>query len=259
MHRHKFGAPASGWCSRYPKSGDLEYLGLAFGPKYVHDMHHPYNLITGAQVPLDFFEFGMEQELTMPARHRYFSATCARIMRILLMALFALSGLVACQVSRVDDEHSHYFTIPSGTRLLLHTRLTIPARKWSVYFQQGEATSFGKVDEYLPYCQLEVSGPQEQEQNIEPGTFEVTDVRDEVNSVLSAPVSVAYSGHRMAGVFERQFARYETVMYLRATDQPHITQLRCSRIDETPVGTFVSVFEIRQALGDVLTMVLPTA
>ncbi|MCO6413578.1 MAG: hypothetical protein J5I92_12645 [Thiogranum sp.] len=130
----------------------------------------------------------------------------------------------------------------------------VPAGKWSVYFQQGKALSFGGIDEYLPYCELQVTGPAKQLQIIEPGEFLIVRVREDISGVQSGVTTVAFGGTRLTGVFEKEFGSYETVMELRADTHPEITRLRCARVDEVPVGVFLSLTEIRTALGELATL-----
>ena len=166
--------------------------------------------------------------------------------------------LVGCQTTGVFDGKPAPYSIPAGSLLVLHQQLTVPARRWYVYFQDGKVTSFGEVDEYLPYCKLEVNGPEQGDQLIEPGVFEVIKVRDEVDSRLASPVHVAASGDYLAGLIDRQFAHYETRVYLSSDTQPHVSQLVCGHLDEVGTGLFLSLPVIKKTLGNIITITTPT-
>lgn len=175
---------------------------------------------------------------------------------VILILLLLIPGLIlgGCRMLVGDGQRPSPAGTTPVTRLTLHERLVVPAGKWSVYFQRGVATSFGGVDEYQPYCELQVTGPAAYEQFIEPGEFEVLNVRNDVDAFLNAPVKVASSALRVGGLLDREFVLYETVMHLRSDHQPRVSQLRCARLDELRVGVFLSLAEIREALGNIMTL-----
>jgi hypothetical protein len=165
-------------------------------------------------------------------------------------------GFGRCPIGCVYHEPFSASTIAPGSRLTVHERLVVPPGKWSVYFQRSVATSFGGIDEYAPHCELVLTGPEESDQLIEPGGFEVVEVQYDRDAALNRPVNIASSGQSVASVFDRHFVLYDTIMYLRSDEQPQVTGLRCAHLDEAGVGVFLTVAEIRAAIGSIMTLTL---
>ena len=165
----------------------------------------------------------------------------------LLILLFLFP--TACQVATLSLLESEYFTLPAGSTLTLHHELPVPANDWSVYFQNGKATDFGPVDEYEPYCELYLGSAKDKAWSLQPDVFTIIRVDRGVEEAGSLQIKLA---SLTTGQFLHDFVpvHYITTLYLHSEQQPEVQELRCSHLAEPRVGSFLSLQQIRSALGE---------
>ena len=171
-----------------------------------------------------------------------------------LALVLALALLSASQALAAKGEDSPYYTVPAGSKLLLHKPLTVPASKAGVYLQGGEVLPHKDVDEYYPHCKLEVRDVKDTPQSIEPDEFVVYKVVE--GEDYSA---VAYPRLASLGVFSTGGAgrvMYFTNFYLRSAKQPHVTLLTCQHWEDPTDAEYLTVSQIRKTLGEFFTLKL---
>ena len=172
-----------------------------------------------------------------------------------LALVLALTLLSACQALAEKGEDSPYYTVPAGSKLLLHKPLTVPAFKAGVYLQGGKVLSHKDVDEYYPHCKFEVKDVKDTPQSIEPDEFVVYKVVEgEDYSALAYPrlagLGVISAGNGAGRVM------YFTNFYLRSAKQPHVMLLICQHWEDPTDAEYLTVRQIRIALGEFFTLKL---
>ena len=173
----------------------------------------------------------------------------------LVLALTLLSANQASAEKAKKSEDSPYYTVPAGSKLLLHKPLTVPASKAGVYFQGGKVLSHKDVDEYYPHCKLEVRDVKDTPQSIEPDEFVVYKVVEgEDYSALAYPrlagLGIISAGNGAGRVM------YFTNFYLRSDKQPHVMLLICQHWEDPTDAEYLTVRQIRKALGEFFTLKL---
>ena len=178
-----------------------------------------------------------------------------RLRRRLLPAALGLLVLLGCRTVPVDPESSHHYTIPTGSRLALNHALEVPAGHWSLFFQDGEA-KIKSIDEYRPYCRLNLSSARPEPWTVEPDTFTIIRVDNEVDARKGTAASVA--SLRLTGGVLRDFALvdYMTRLHLRSREQRFVRRLSCGYRGEPGFFLFLNVAQIREALGGHFTLEL---
>jgi hypothetical protein len=160
------------------------------------------------------------------------------------------------------DPDNRFYTLPVGTLVKVNEELTVPAGWARVFLQRGETVSYGDVDRYHPSCDFELHTVDETPQSIKPGSFTVIDVRPRTEEVVRyRPVQyasrwlLAYGGGGSGG----QYMIMHTVrMTLESEEQPGMYMLTCrGALDDPPSALEVSINEMRVALGDKASIVLP--
>ncbi|MBS62245.1 hypothetical protein [Salinisphaera sp.] len=141
-----------------------------------------------------------------------------------------------------------------GSQLELTRDLRVPPRRWSVYFQEGEARRFGGIDSWRGYCELKVHGPKPQPQTIEAGVFEVTASDQYIDRTASREIHVAASAPVQLALGERRDWNYVTELALASSTQPDIRAFTCPRRQEARLGRFMSLAETRAAVGTYLKL-----
>ncbi len=175
-------------------------------------------------------------------------------------------GLVGCAVGVTIP--SGPTVVPVGSVVALRRPLTIPAGTARVTLQHGRASN--GASEWDPSCAFTVDEVSDGTQRIEPDRFHVVSF-----SQRRAPYGLAWRGVRVAavgigvgvgggGVFGGGFfdtsrrVVYVTFMRLHSDEQPQVRALEC-KVTSDPLGEFLSVEQIREALGAIATLELPSA
>jgi hypothetical protein len=176
--------------------------------------------------------------------------------RIVLMAVFLVCG--ACQSAPTTfDENSSDYPPPVGSRFTLRQELVIPADSAHVDLQAGRPVSLSKLNQYHPYCRLDVQDVRETPQTLTPDEFLVKRVYREATDVV-ARRSVLLPVRRVSDDNGGPtFMIYRTVFILKSAHQPQVRRLSCERWDRPALGDHLSLREIRTALGDYFSVALP--
>jgi hypothetical protein len=178
----------------------------------------------------------------------------------LMTATGVLLGVLAvsCVHESGRDESSHFYSVKPESRLVLNRALTIPPNQVSVYVQNGEVKSQPDVDFYYPNCKFELYSISEQQRQVEPDSFRVHKVVDERNEVSLGYRTYASLGG-VAGLSmgdAPQVYNYTTVMYLASAQQPDVFRITCQYWEDVFVDKYLSIEQMRQAMGDVFTLEL---
>ncbi|MBI5061943.1 MAG: hypothetical protein HZB87_00285 [Desulfatitalea sp.] len=185
--------------------------------------------------------------------------------------LVALMFLAACQSApnrTQPDENSPHFLVPTGTTLVLHQPLQVPAWQDQVYFQDGKTMSWRGVNIYLPYCTLKLAAKKDAEQGIRPDRFVVTKSYTELFFMqVRAPMPPGGITLAAAGWLPTTQIDFETrdgmdykvvaaVMELRSDDQPEVLCMLCTDWGLPPERAHITIKKIRRALGAAMTLQL---
>ena len=154
---------------------------------------------------------------------------------ITLLAIPLLAGCEA-MLAQKNDIDSQFYTIPAGSKLILNRPLDIPAGKAHVVIQPGR--SGAGTNQYAVNCQLEV-------RNLGPG------------SVQPDTFDISWAENTREWVSQPNIMRFYRVLHLKSATQPDVLQLMCQDWDGPLLGKYVSIPEIRAALGDVITLEFP--
>lgn len=175
-----------------------------------------------------------------------------------LPVVFLLALLTACQTMGAIGEDSPY-PPPVGSRFTLKQPLTVTADSAHVTLQKGRVVSLRELNLYRPNCSLYLNTVRGTDQTVAPDEFTVK----RVNRVTT------FVARRAGFVRVRRLADqdsggpnmliFRTVLDLESARQPQVRQLVCERWDHPSLGEHVTIREIRQALGDIMTLTLPAA
>jgi len=160
----------------------------------------------------------------------------------------------ACATGPVDPENSPLYNIPTGTTLVLHTELIIPADKAAVFIQNGEVKSYRDIDKYYPHCKFEVRTIKQDNQTIQPDTFIIQ------RSTTEEVVKNTYSLFRqvsMDGGDGPAFIEMNRLMYLASEQQPDVYRLTCGIWAISPHYDQLTLSEIRRTLGKLISLHRP--
>ena len=152
----------------------------------------------------------------------------------LVNILTAVVLLAGCQTPGSTNPDSIWYELPAGSKLVLNQDLEIPAGQAHVMLQNGTpASAAGELD---VACRFEVEklGPR----TISPDTFLITSVS---------------SGRQW--VNQPSTMRFYKVLRLQPERETGILPMTCQYTDWPRMGKPVTIEEIREALGNVFTLV----
>jgi hypothetical protein len=154
---------------------------------------------------------------------------------IILPAIPLLAGCESMLAQKYDID-SQFYRIPAGSRLVLNEPLSIPAGRAHVVIQPGRSVA---GPSYGVNCQLEVRvlGPVK----VQPDSFEITRAENS-REWISQPAIM----------------RFYRILHLQSAAQPDVLNLVCQDWDGPMLGKYISIPEMRAALGDVITLDLPS-
>ena len=161
------------------------------------------------------------------------------------LTICCLSLLItACQsLSPVDTR------APAITTVTLNRDFTIRGYRSNEYIQGGEIQPYESISQYYPHCKLELREIADIERIVKPQTFTVTRIYRQDNFVGFRKIMLAGDGD--AGVIMST-----TYLYLQSEKQPDIFRLSCMQQDESFYASYVTVEEMQDTLGELMTLSL---
>lgn len=179
-------------------------------------------------------------------------------MRQWVLILFLL--LTACQIPPERGEQAPaYLAITPGSELFLNQPLSIMPNSVSAYLQYGELMAFREVDRYYANCKFELYSISESKREVKPDRFLITRVTS-AEEIVSWQMPRLASGDVGIGfVFGKDGGGptaviYTVIIYLKSMGQPDVFRLSCQHWDDPAMGVQLTVAEVRQALGHVMTL-----
>jgi hypothetical protein len=165
--------------------------------------------------------------------------------------------LAACGNSQVvKDEDSQFYSIPPGSTFKLNNEITIQPDNTSVYLQNGKPAADAEIDFYKPHCVFELYTISDSARVVKPDSFVITKIVDQREDVSLASPTYAALGMGFVLGDGPVHLTYSTTMYLESKIQPDVYRMTCKRWDWPNIGEYLSINEMRQALGDYFTLTL---
>jgi hypothetical protein len=184
-----------------------------------------------------------------------------RAKKSLPSSLALLFVLASCGTTGRYGMDSPYYEYPNGVRLILNQPLEIPPDAATVRLQYGQVVARNGVQEEDPYCIFELSTVAAGPQRVESGASSVTRVRHSISTIArgeslpTGPVQVNMASNSSGPTNYYQ----KTEFFLLSDAQPNMLWMTCqSNQNYTPLKRYLTVGEIRQALGNIFTLRLPS-
>jgi len=182
-------------------------------------------------------------------------------MNRLSLCLAVLVILAGCGTTKRYGMDSPYYSYPYGVRLILNQPLDIPPDSATIRLQYGQVVPRNGVQEQDPHCIFELSTVAPTPQRVEPDEFSVTRVRRSTSTIArgeSAPTGLVRVGLSSGSSGPTNYY-YKTEFFLHSDSQPNVLLMTCqSNQNYTPLKRHLTVAEIRQALGSIFTLILPS-
>lgn len=169
--------------------------------------------------------------------------------------------LGGCAGLQSADPASPYYAYTAGWTVQLNRPLTIPADAATVRLQYGRIVPRNSVQEYDPFCVVELETVRAEPQTLQPGRFEVWRVTRSINPVTAAAQSPLTKVRHGDDDGDPSFLYFITEFRLRDPAQPNLRGMRCAWNQMAPVNRMLmrhlTLDEIRGALGGWMTLIPP--
>ncbi|OJW81976.1 MAG: hypothetical protein BGO62_09920 [Thiobacillus sp. 65-1402] len=179
-------------------------------------------------------------------------------MKTIGLGLVLLLG--GCAGLQSPDPASPYYAYAPGWTVQLNRPLTIPPDAATVRLQYGRIVPRNSVQEYAPFCVVELNTVRAEAQTLQPGRFEVWRVTRSVSPVAATASPFVKAGF-VADDGDPTFLYFKTEFRLRDTAQPNLRGMSCAWNQMAPgnraLMRHLTLDEIRQALGGWMSLIPP--
>ncbi len=179
-------------------------------------------------------------------------------MKTIGLGLVLLLG--GCAGLQSPDPASPYYAYAPGWAVQLNRPLTIPPDAATVRLQYGRIVPRNSVQEYAPFCVVELNTVRAEAQTLQPGRFEVWRVTRSVSPVAAA-ASPFVKARFVADDGDPTFLYFKTEFRLRDAAQPDLRGMSCAWNQMAPgnraLMRHLTLDEIRQALGGWMSLIPP--
>jgi hypothetical protein len=177
-----------------------------------------------------------------------------RLRRIPALLLIALAA--ACETAYKDglpNERSSAFEVPVDSKLVLHRSIDVAPGQRAAYLQQGKLLPWYHVNQYAPYCALALQASRDVAQSVSPDEFVIRNVSQRFLFTLAARLAHASRDRDGDGMTYEVVA---TVMDLHSGRQAEVRALTCVSWGLPQGRSYLTVEDIRRALGSYFTLEL---
>ena len=163
--------------------------------------------------------------------------------RILTICYLSLL-ITACQSLPQVDAHA-----PTITTVTLNQDFPIRPDRSNEYIQGGEIRPYESIEQYYTHCKLELREIADIERIVKPQTFNVT-------RIYRKEEFVGFRKMMLAGDGDSGLIMSTTYLFLQSEKQPDIFRLSCMRQDESFYARHVTVEEMQDTLGNLISFQL---
>lgn len=180
-------------------------------------------------------------------------------LRAALASWLMTSLLAACGPLQIRDTQTGNWVPFQGGTLKLHRDINIPAERTRAFFQDGAQVS--RINEFKPFCQLEVTSLRTDTQTVLADSFAITRVGGKTATVVATDTIMVASLDNVAWLDSRDGGplRVTEILYfqLRSDRQPEVRELACGGAFDSPGNADAPTLqEIVAALGEHATLAL---
>jgi hypothetical protein len=179
----------------------------------------------------------------------------------LWLALATVLALTGCLPQVAKDEASPYYRVPVGSILALRQKIEIPPGRTRVFLQNGQI--MGNINRYAANCSFEVRTLDHQAvQIVELGEYTIDRVQNSLEEVVrQGRVQLAAANPQQASMTDGgSLMLYEGYHFWLQGSDANVLRLSCRGAFADQHQAYPpSINEIRQALGDMMTLTLNAA
>jgi len=140
----------------------------------------------------------------------------------LLSLLGAISG---CGINIQIEPKYASETLKPGMTLELTKEIIVPANTAFIFIQNGQILSEATLDQYNPYCKLEMRAPVNNNRTLTPSIFVIINIYTQTEYVLSGPITIAAIGIPIGATTADEI--YSTRLIVKSNKNPGVEKINC--------------------------------
>ena len=165
-----------------------------------------------------------------------------------------LSLIASCSTTVIKDPDSQFYSIQAGSKLILHKPVKIRANTARTFFQNGNITTEKNLNIYYPHCSITTTSIMKISRTIKPATFQIYKVVDDEEE---ASLVIKYAARNLMSYTDGPtIIGQASYYYLKSNDEPDVVTLECIQWGDPFYIKYVSINDIRVALGEYFSLVL---
>jgi len=168
-------------------------------------------------------------------------------MKKISAAVLLIVLLSACQSTYIRG------TLPTGTVFHLNHEIEFHPLQVAIYIQKGRIVQANSIDDYRPNCTLEVKHKLAHVQIFRQDSFKIDKVRYEVAGGHFSPLHT----HSLSLNGASRYPEYITEIFLHSSLQPNLYKLTCQHLEEPENARHLTLDEIQNTLGGLITISSP--
>jgi hypothetical protein len=151
---------------------------------------------------------------------------------------------------------------PTGSIIELTQPISVYPGYSRSFIQSGKAVKSAELNRRYPWCQFRLYEPPaalETERSIQPDRFVVTNSYKMYESVAAIPTQIT-STMLFPNIMENDGPSAQdlsTIMKIESSAQPQVVEFKCSIFTDPVANKFLTINEMRSALGNVVKIHLP--
>jgi hypothetical protein len=172
----------------------------------------------------------------------------------LALILFVVIMISGCQSFIKLQAWPPPYSLPAGSTIVINQELSVAENSVSVWIQYGEVVDRKDIDVNYAHCYFELYSLQSIERVIKKDIVTIrkfVNTREYVYNGALLYASLAQvngdSGAPMAEI-------YTTNIYLQSDKQPDLYRLVCALWEDPASGRYLTVNQIQEALGNIVTL-----
>jgi len=160
----------------------------------------------------------------------------------------------SCATEIAIAHDSYKYSVPVCSTLILNQKITIASDLGRTYCQYGKELKKKDIDIYYPHCSITTHKIVSHDRVIYPDSFEIYRVRNE-EELAQREVYYA-STFFMDRDYGSTITGLSSYYYLRSKSNQDIRTLECLKWDSPGDNEYLSINEVKIALGDIFTLQL---
>ena len=170
----------------------------------------------------------------------------------LVVLVFVLHSILSSCQSFIDlQAWPPPYSLPAGSTISINQPLVVAPNAVSIWVQYGKVVKRRDIEESYAHCRFELFTIQSLERTIQPDEVIIKKIVNTTDYVANDVVILASMVDVFGSSDSPMAAIHSTNIYLQSQKQPDLYRLICEHWEDPSSGTYLTIGQIQEALGDI--------